>query len=73
MFARLANPAYYKPLTGSSVTRAAKRLYHPKVIDHYTNPRNVGSMDKSLANVGTGDRGRPSMRGRDKTADPSER
>ncbi|CAD6646261.1 HN1_G0039750.mRNA.1.CDS.1 [Saccharomyces cerevisiae] len=59
MFARLANPAHFKPLMGSHITRAAKRLYHPKVIDHYTNPRNVGSMDKSLANVGTGIVGAP--------------
>ncbi|CAI2028021.1 hypothetical protein SEUBUCD650_0H02620 [Saccharomyces eubayanus] len=59
MFARLANPACYKPLMGSSITKAAKRLYHPKVIDHYTNPRNVGSMDKSQANVGTGIVGTP--------------
>ena len=36
-----------------------KRAYHPKVIDHYTNPRNVGSMDKKLPNVGTGLVGAP--------------
>lgn len=36
-----------------------KRAYHPKVIDHYTNPRNVGSMDKKLSNVGTGLVGAP--------------
>lgn len=36
-----------------------RRLYHPKVIDHYTNPRNVGSLDKSLPNVGTGLVGAP--------------
>lgn len=35
------------------------RGYHAKVIDHYTNPRNVGSMDKKLANVGTGLVGAP--------------
>lgn len=35
------------------------RLYHQKVIDHYTNPRNVGTMDKSLSNVGTGLVGAP--------------
>lgn len=36
-----------------------KRLYHAKVIEHYTNPRNVGSLDKSLSNVGTGIVGAP--------------
>ncbi|ODV86654.1 hypothetical protein CANARDRAFT_27079 [[Candida] arabinofermentans NRRL YB-2248] len=36
-----------------------KRFYHPKVIDHYSNPRNVGTMDKSLSNVGTGLVGAP--------------
>lgn len=38
---------------------AATRAYHPKVIDHYQNPRNVGTMDKSLGNVGTGLVGAP--------------
>lgn len=42
------------------VTRPlTRRLYHPKVIDHYTNPRNVGSLDKNLTNVGTGLVGAP--------------
>merc|ERR1712046_156992 len=35
------------------------RCYHEKVIDHYENPRNVGSMDKKAANVGTGLVGAP--------------
>lgn len=30
------------------------RFYHERVIDHYENPRNVGSLDKSASNVGTG-------------------
>lgn len=33
--------------------------YSEKVIDHYENPRNVGSMDKDEANVGTGMVGAP--------------
>jgi nitrogen fixation protein NifU and related proteins len=33
--------------------------YSDKVLDHYNNPRNVGSMDKSLPNVGTGIVGAP--------------
>lgn len=33
--------------------------YSDKVIDHYNNPRNVGSFDKSEDNVGTGIVGAP--------------
>src|SRR5512141_3072612 len=33
--------------------------YSDKVLDHYTNPRNVGSLDKSSAEVGTGLVGAP--------------
>jgi nitrogen fixation NifU-like protein len=33
--------------------------YSEKVIDHYENPKNVGSMDKSDDNVGTGLVGAP--------------
>jgi len=33
--------------------------YSEKVIDHYTNPRNVGTLDKSKKNVGTGLVGAP--------------
>ena len=42
------NPCYYM-----------YRLYHTKVIDHYENPRNVGSFDKKDKNVGTGLVGAP--------------
>lgn len=33
--------------------------YSDKVVDHYENPRNVGTMDKDDANVGTGMVGAP--------------
>ena len=33
--------------------------YSDKVLDHYSHPRNVGSMDKSSADVGTGLVGAP--------------
>jgi nitrogen fixation NifU-like protein len=33
--------------------------YSEKVLDHYNNPRNVGSLDKSSASVGTGMVGAP--------------
>ena len=35
------------------------RQYHDVVIDHYENPRNVGSLSKSDTNVGTGLVGAP--------------
>lgn len=36
-----------------------KRFYHPKVIEHYERPRNVGSLDKNDPQVGTGLVGAP--------------
>lgn len=33
--------------------------YHPNVLDHYENPRNVGSLDKNDTQVGTGLVGAP--------------
>lgn len=35
------------------------RSYHQKVLDHYNNPRNVGSMNKLDSDVGTGLVGAP--------------
>ena len=39
--------------------RTQYRLYHKQVIDHYENPRNVGSMDKNDPSVATGMVGAP--------------
>lgn len=35
------------------------RTYHERVVDHYNNPRNVGSFDKNDPTVGTGLVGAP--------------
>ncbi|XP_057948468.1 iron-sulfur cluster assembly protein 1-like [Malania oleifera] len=35
------------------------RFYHERVVDHYNNPRNVGSFDKNDTTVGTGLVGAP--------------
>lgn len=52
-----------KPTARASVAALSPltkpRFYHAKVIDHYNNPRNVGTMDKKLQNVGTGLVGAP--------------
>jgi hypothetical protein len=34
-------------------TTGTRRAYHENIVDHYENPRNVGSLDKSDPNVGT--------------------
>lgn len=41
------------------VYNIAKRMYHDTVIDHYENPRNVGSFLKHTKNIGTGMVGAP--------------
>lgn len=50
-----------RPLLSATMeTRAIiTRDYHEKVIDHYENPRNVGSFDKADSDVGTGLVGAP--------------
>ena len=52
MFVRFIRPA-------SRMVMRPQAYYHEKVIDHYENPRNVGSFEKSSKNVGTGLVGAP--------------
>lgn len=42
-----------------AVQANGRRNYHEKVLDHYNRPRNVGSMSKNDADVGTGLVGAP--------------
>ena len=50
-FARTTKPALQHAIQ--------QRSYHERVLDHYNNPRNVGSMQKNNADVGTGLVGAP--------------
>ncbi|KAF3437020.1 hypothetical protein FNV43_RR19773 [Rhamnella rubrinervis] len=43
----------------SPAVQLLPRLYHERVVDHYDNPRNVGSFDKNDPTVGTGLVGAP--------------
>ena len=46
--------------TSKLITRSVPTVsYHPNVLDHYENPRNVGSLDKNDSKVGTGLVGAP--------------
>ncbi|XP_027329550.1 iron-sulfur cluster assembly protein 1-like [Abrus precatorius] len=45
--------------TASFGVRVPARWYHERVVDHYNNPRNVGSFDKNDPSVGTGLVGAP--------------
>jgi len=48
------------PLQASSaIAVSGRRSYHEKVLDHYSRPRNVGSMSKTDSDVGTGLVGAP--------------
>jgi len=48
-----------QPAITATMDLPGSRGYHDKVIDHYENPRNVGSLDKNDVNVGTGLVGAP--------------
>ncbi|CAM9663045.1 unnamed protein product [Ascophyllum nodosum] len=44
---------------GGALARIARRAYHENIVEHYENPRNVGSLDKKDKFVGTGLVGAP--------------
>ncbi|XP_044745856.1 iron-sulfur cluster assembly scaffold protein IscU [Coccinella septempunctata] len=54
----LHSPSKLLKLSKPAIT-VLSAAYHPKVIDHYENPRNVGSLDKNDKTVGTGLVGAP--------------
>jgi hypothetical protein len=58
---RLAAPALRRLLgeRAQPGLAAGARAYHERVVDHYNNPRNVGSFDKDDPSVGTGLVGAP--------------
>ena len=50
-------PHSFSPL--AVISSPARRSYHEKVLDHYSSPRNVGSLPKLDNDVGTGLVGAP--------------
>uniref|UniRef100_A0ACD5TDM2 Uncharacterized protein n=1 Tax=Avena sativa TaxID=4498 RepID=A0ACD5TDM2_AVESA len=47
------------PAMTAAMVAVGRRGYHERVVDHYSNPRNVGAFDKEDADVGTGLVGAP--------------
>ncbi|KAL7444919.1 hypothetical protein ACHAXM_009641 [Skeletonema potamos] len=58
MMARASAPTVTAANTSSSLTQQ-RRNYHENIVEHYENPRNVGSLDKNSDDVGTGLVGAP--------------
>lgn len=57
--ARPTTSQFARAVTPAVQNTSSRRSYHEKVLDHYNNPRNVGSMQKNAADVGTGLVGAP--------------
>ncbi|KAL1290658.1 hypothetical protein HN51_059178 [Arachis hypogaea] len=56
---RVAAKRLFATPVPSQAVRVLRRFYHERVVDHYNNPRNVGSFDKNDPTVGTGLVGAP--------------
>lgn len=56
---RLSSKPTLSTTPSATSLASSTRAYHAKVLDHYNNPRNVGSMDKNDSDVGTGLVGAP--------------
>ncbi|KAJ6845488.1 iron-sulfur cluster assembly protein 1-like [Iris pallida] len=54
-----AGRSCHRPVISPAAAAGALRGYHERVVDHYDNPRNVGSFDKNDPTVGTGLVGAP--------------
>jgi len=52
-------PQFLRSAAPATQQISSRRSYHEKVLDHYNNPRNVGSMGKNEPDVGTGLVGAP--------------
>ncbi|KAI3464098.1 hypothetical protein Pfo_020761 [Paulownia fortunei] len=61
MLRHLTNTIFGQRLRSPGAVGGAglRRMYHERVVDHYNNPRNVGSFDKNDPHVGTGLVGAP--------------
>ena len=62
MLKSLCSRLFYETKIGRTTpffSISSQRFYHPKVIDHYERPRNVGSLEKNDPDVGTGLVGAP--------------
>lgn len=57
--ARPTTTSFARSVAPAAQQVQSRRSYHEKVLDHYNNPRNVGSMQKGDADVGTGLVGAP--------------
>lgn len=55
MLTSIVSRTIARAATSSRVAAAAsaRRGYHENIVEHYENPRNVGSLDKLDKNVGT--------------------